>query len=246
MNGIADAAALAAVTPTMMVQSTSLAQTAALATFNAQASVLPEISYNASNLSVTVSNTGPVRTVVVNYSANYNLFFPLLLGRSTMTLTGSSTATGGMAPNIDFYLLLDNSPSMAVAATQTDINTMVSLTANFPSAYQNCAFGCHEQNPTTQYPSRRSQEDLYTLAHANGVTLRIDLLRQAAQNLMTTAQSTATADNANYRMAIYTFDINFTAIQALTSNLSTAESSAANIGPLEVYNQSNLTATNYQ
>lgn len=244
MNAIADAAALAAVTPTMMSQSTTAAQTAAQNTFNAQAAAVSNINWNNGNLTVTISTSGAKRTVTVSYATTYNTYFASLLGKRTLNLSGSSTATGGNAPNIDFYLLLDDSPSMAVAATQSGISKMVSLTQNFPSSYQSCAFGCHEQNPQTQYPSRRNQEDLYTLARNNSVTLRIDLVSQAAQNLMSTAQTTESTNNASYRMAIYSFDLNYNTIQKLTSSLTTAASSAANVGILEVYSQGCLTQSN--
>jgi hypothetical protein len=102
-----------------------------------------------------------------------------------------------------------------------------------------CAFGCHE--------SDTSPNDYYGLARSLGVTLRMDLLRQATQNLMTTAQSAATANNATYRAAIYTFNIGFNTITPLTSSLSVAQSQASNIDVYEVpyQNWSNDTITNY-
>jgi Flp pilus assembly protein TadG len=240
LNAIADAAALSAVTPNMMAQSTSTATAQAQNTFNGQANALTQITYNSANLTVTVSNTGLVRTATVAYTAKYNTFFPTLLGQSTMTLSGSSTATGGMAPNINFYLLLDSSPSMAIAATQSGINTMVANT----SSQGGCAFGCHESHPSSDNLGNPGGEDNYALARALGVTLRIDLLNQAAQNLMSTAQSTESSNNAHYEMAIYSFDTGFNTLQTLTSNLSTAKSSAANLSMLEVYSNNNLTQSN--
>jgi hypothetical protein len=76
------------------------------------------------------------------------------------------------------------------------------------------------------------------------VTLRIDLLNLAAQNLMGTAQSTEQSNNAAYRMAIYTFDTQANTLQTLTSNLSAAKSAAANISMLKVYSNNNLTQSN--
>jgi Flp pilus assembly protein TadG len=241
LNGFADAAALAAVTPTMMAQSDTAAQTAAQNTFNAQAQQLTSISYSTSNLNVSVStdSTGK-RTATVTYTAGSPTFFSSLLGQSQINLGGSSTATGGLAPNIDFYLLLDNSPSMAIAATTSGINSLVSLTSGYPSAYRSCGFGCHEQNPTTG-----TGKDLYTLAHNNNITLRMDLVTQAAQNLMTTAQSTMNSTNANYRMAIYTFNASFNTIHSLTSSMTTAKNAAGTVSLQQVYGQGYLTSSNY-
>jgi Flp pilus assembly protein TadG len=260
LNAYADAAALAAVTPNMMAQSTSKAVTAAQNTFNAQAAQLSDITYSPSNLTVSITTSGSKRSVTVSYSATYNTFFPTLLGRGTMPISGSSQATGGLPPNINFYLLLDDSPSMAIAATPSGITTMVSNTQYECDSPPNggsscgCAFGCHESHPSGENhcnatscslsgTGNPSGEDNYALARALGVTLRIDLLATATQNLMTTAQNTEAGTNATYQMAIYTFDTAFNKIQALTSNLSTAASSASSIGVLEVYQNNMLTSS---
>jgi Flp pilus assembly protein TadG len=248
LNGYADAAALAAVTPTMMAQSNSTATTTATSTFNAQAGALSGITYTPSNLTVNVTtNTGGTRTAVVTYTASYPTFFASLLGMTTMNLGGSSTATAGLPPNINFYLLLDDSPSMAIAATSTGIQTLISKTqsqVDSETGSKGCAFACHESNPSADSLGNPGGEDNYTLAKNLGLTLRIDLVRTAAQNLMTTASTTETNINASYQMAIYTFDVNFNTIQALTSNLTTASTSAGNIQLLEVYDNNCLTKTN--
>jgi len=239
LNAIADAAALAAVTPAMMSQSTTQAQTAAQNTFNAQAAAVSNINWANGQLTVTVTTSGAKRTATVSYATTYNTYFPTLLGKTTIALSGSSSATGGMAPNIDFYLLLDDSPSMAIAATQAGINTMVSKT----SSQGGCAFGCHQSNPAKDNLGNPNGEDNYALARNLGVTLRIDLLNQASQNLMDTAQTTENTKNAKYRMAIYAFDYQVNSLQTLTSNLATAKASAANLSLLQVYSNNFLTST---
>lgn len=238
LNAAADAAALSGVTPTMMVQTQATAQTFATNTFNAQASAIAGVTSPTPN--VTVSTAGSVRTVTVNYTANSQNAFPTLLGRNTIALFGTSQATAGTSPNIDFYLLLDDLPSMAIAATQADINTMVT---NTPSQ-GGCAFGCHETNPAADNLGNPKGEDNYTLARNLGVTLRIDNLKTAAQNLMTTAQSTATKYQAAYRMAIYTFNVGLNTIQTLTASLPTAQTAAGNISQLTVYDNNCLTKAN--
>jgi Flp pilus assembly protein TadG len=276
LEGYADAAALSAVTPTMMTENNSQAQAVAQNSFNAQASTLTQVTYNTSDVTATVTTTaGNVRTATVSYSVPYNTFFASILGMSTITLKGGSTATGGLPPNIDFYLLLDDSPSMAIAATTAGITTMVNNTqgqcdsAPYGGSSCGCAFGCHETNPSgeshyiktgTGSPlctasnnyancsksgtGNPSGEDNYALARALGVTLRIDLLNQAAQNLMGTALATERGNNAAYRAAIYTFDYQINTLQALTSNLTTAQSSAANLSMLGVYSNNWLTSSN--
>jgi Flp pilus assembly protein TadG len=240
LNAAADAAALSAVTPTMMAQSLSIAKTKAQNTFNAQANAITGITYNSNNLTVNITTSGSVHTVTVSYTATSQNTFPNVLGMSTFALSGSAQATAGLAPNIDFYLLLDDSPSMAIAATQTGINTLVNNTAS----QGGCAFACHQTHPSSDNLGNPGGEDNYQLARNLGVTLRIDLLKQAAQNLMTSAQSTESTNNASYRMAIYTFDTTFNTIGSLTSNLTTAKTAAGNISMLTVYANNWLTSNN--
>lgn len=241
LNAAADAAALAAVTPSMMIQSTTAAQTAALNTFNAITSGMTGVNSITPTITVASSGLGLVRTVTVSYTANSTNNFPNVLGTPNWPLTGSAQSTASTAPNIDFYLLLDNSPSMNIAATTAGINTMVSNT----SSQGGCAFACHESYPAADNLGNPHGEDNYTLAKNLGVVTRIENMVTATQALMTTAASTEASNNAAYRMAIYTFNFSGTStVQALTSNLTTAASSASTIDALEVYDNSCLTQTN--
>jgi hypothetical protein len=156
-------------------------------------------------------------------------------------IAGKSTSTSTTSPNINFYLLLDNSPSMNIAATTAGINTMVNAT----SAQGGCAFACHESNPAADNLGNPNGEDNYTLAQNLGVTTRIENMASATQSLMSTATSTEAANNATYDMAIYTFNYSGTStVQSLTSNLTTAANAAAGIDVLEVYDNNNLTSSN--
>lgn len=239
LNAAADAAALAAVTPAMMNQTTAAAQTAAQNIFNAEASGVQGLLYT--NPTITVTQSGLTRTVAVSYSANSVNSFPVVLGATTWTVSGSSTASATTSPSIDFYLLLDNSPSMNIAATTAGINTMVAAT----SAQGGCAFACHESNPAADNLGNPGGVDNYTLASELGVVTRIQNMAAATQQLTTTAQTTEAQSNSTYRMAIYTFAQSGTqTIQALTSNLSSAGTAAANINVLEVCSNNYLTCGN--
>jgi Flp pilus assembly protein TadG len=201
-----------------------------------------------------------VNAIDVTGTATVPTTFMQFAGYGTLTVQ-ANTQVLRRAPNIDFYLMLDSSPSMAIAATQADINTMVSNTQSQcdsppPGGSScGCGFACHESNPSGESHCNANDcnqsgtgnpggEDNYALARSLGVTLRIDLLKTAAQNLTTTATSTATQNHAAYRMAIYTFDVNLNTIQTLTSNLSSVNTSASNIQQLEVYQNNWLTSTN--
>jgi Flp pilus assembly protein TadG len=248
IDGMADVAALGAVTPAMMAGSSASSKALATSLFGGQIATVSGVAYTPADIAVTASDTTSnakvTRTVTVTYTAGSQNVFAALLGMSTFPISGTATSTSSIAPNIDFYLLLDTSPSMEIAATTSGINTLqaATTTQQSNSTPAGCAFGCHESNPTpADTTGNPSGEDNYTLARNLGVTLRIDRVNQATQNLMTLAQSTEASSGATYRTAIYTIDTNYNALQALTSNLASAKTAAANIAPLEVYSNNNLT-----
>jgi Flp pilus assembly protein TadG len=242
LDAAADAAALSAVTPAMLQQSDKAAVTTAQNMFNGQVAGISALDYNTGNLSVDSSTdaTTGIRTVTVNYTASsQNAFaniFALFAGpgsnTSTWPIAGTSTATARPAPNIDFYLLLDNSPSMNIAATTVGINTMVANT----SAQGGCAFACHETNPAGDGLGNPGGIDNYQLAQNLGVVTRMENLRTAVQQLTSFAQATETNTNASYRMGIYTFNYTgATQVSPLTSNLSSAATLAGNIDVMLMY-----------
>lgn len=243
LAAIADAAALAATTPAMMAQPSTTAQTAATSMFAAQAAMISGLTYDSTKLTVTVTDStaanGNARTANVVYAATVNNIFGTLENQTQTAFTVSSTASISSAPNINFYLMLDSSTSMLLPATTAGISTMVSQVG--------CALACHEADftdseNTVQYAGW-GKMDSYTYAENNGITLRIDNVRTAAQSLVTTAQNTmatynATASASNqitYQMAAYTFGDHLTKLVGLTpttsSNASTLQSDISTIAP---------------
>jgi Flp pilus assembly protein TadG len=246
LNAAADAAALSAVTPAALAQTNAQVQTTALNIFEAQASAIPGLTPQPPVPTINVVQNGSVRSVTVSYTANSINAFPNVLGMLTNTteatwaVTGSSTASSSGLPDIDFYLLLDNSPSMDIAATTSGINTMVTST----SAQGGCAFACHESNPSADGLGNPGGVDNYTLAQNLGVVTRIQNMASATQALMDTASTTEGANSA-YRMAIYTFNANgLSTIHPLSADLSSAKSDAGNIDVLEVCQNNYLTCGN--
>lgn len=254
LDGIADAAALGAVTPTEMGQQFSQASLQAKTMFLGQAAqvsgviaVVPDTSCCGD----TVAGATVTRNITVKYTAQSQNVFAALLGMPTMTIQGHSSAQSAANPNIDFYMLLDTSPSMEIAATTGDIATMVSNT----QTQGGCAFGCHESNPAADNLGNPGGEDNYALARNLGVTLRIDLVNQATQNLMGTARTTASDTGAMYRASINTIDyapnslypINYSVTEnqsTAATELTAAQGAAAGIASVEVYDNNCLTQSN--
>jgi Flp pilus assembly protein TadG len=192
------------------------------------ANMTGQTGYTLNNVTTAVTKTGNSVNSTVTFSANVPTTFLALLGRNAITVTGTSTAASTMPQYIDFYLLLDNSPSMGVGATPADINALVAATAN-KAQDDHCAFACHDLSGTSDY---------YTLAKSLGITTRIDVLRSATQQLMDTAANTETYSN-QFRMAIYDFggtiaSTGLRSLFSLSSSLSSAKTAAGNIDLMTV------------
>jgi len=239
LDAVADTAALSAVDHQAITGTAAAAETTAQNTFNAEAVNLPHVTVSSLTATVTDSTTG--RTAVVSYKASKTNTFLGLFGYPTTTITGSSTAQAGLTTNINFYLLLDNSPSMNIAATSAGITTMVNAT---PSQ-GGCAFACHESDPAADNLGNPGGVDNYTLAKNLGVVTRMENLATATQALMSSAAAME-GSSQQYQVAIYTFNnsSSLSTIQALTSNLAQAQNAAANINVEEVYSNNWLTKTN--
>ena len=228
----ADAAALSALTPNALTLGAADAQSDAVRVFNSHTARF------ASNVSTVVDvrdvpATG--RSVLVTFQADVPTSVLRIAGWSTVSVGGMSKAASPRPTYIDFYVLLDNTPSMGVGATAADINTMVANTSD------KCAFACHDLSA--------GSNDYYSLAKRIGVTMRIDVVRSATQQLMDTATSSAVTPG-QYRAAIYLFGQSCgsagpATISSLTSNLSAAKTSASNIDlmtvPYQNYNNDQCT-----
>ena len=182
--------------------------------------------YTLNSATPTMNKVGSVITSQIQFSADIPTMFMGVIGKSKMTVTGTSTATANMPLYVDFYLLLDNSPSMGVGATPADVATMVANTSD------KCAFACHDLNDNNNY---------YKLAKNLGVTTRIDVLRTATQSLMDTAAATQTYSN-QFRMALYDFGASaatttLRTLFSLSSNLTNAKTAAGSIDLMTVQGQ---------
>ncbi|MBV9840697.1 MAG: hypothetical protein JOY99_04025 [Sphingomonadaceae bacterium] len=223
----ADAAALAAVSRSVMSWNSATAALAAQQMFITQTSGLYGlvINYNdPTQFKVTVNDTNGssnVRTATVTFRGQSKNSFAGVLGIKTLTIKGTSASSASTAPNIDFYLMLDTSGSMALPTTSAGLSQLTSLTGG-------CAFACHSTNDAKATAKDGTQQDYYGVAKSYGITLRVDEETTATQNLMTTATSTEGQNHASYRMSVSTFAAanTFRTIAPLTTNLSQAATQA--------------------
>jgi len=221
LNGIADAAALAAVTPTMMLQtdndktypcSSSASDgppyAAAYNVFISQAANVPNIGTVTPTICIVNVTTGTsiVRTATVHWTSTSSNVFSGVLGFMNMGIQGIASAKSTLSPRTNFYLMIDTSPSMEIPTTAADIAKLVTLTAG----QGGCSYACHETNPTAgDVQGNPGGVDNYTLSRQNCLTLRIDEVNDAVNSLFQTAPATATINNTVYGIQVNTFDAGF-------------------------------------
>lgn len=162
-------------------------------------------------VAISVTKTGNTLNANVAFSASVPTTFLHILGQNTISIAGKATAQNQTQTYMDFYILIDNTPSMGVGATPKDVAL---LESNTPDS---CAFACHETGAN-------AGNDYYTLAKSlKGFQMRIDVVREATKSLTTTATTQRSSAN-QYRMAVYTFGAaaetaGLTTISPLTSDL---------------------------
>lgn len=230
LQGAADAAALAAVTPNMMAASSTTAQSTAQQMWNAQSGQVGGVS--ALTGVVTVVDTKPTtggttRNVTVTFSGKSATFFSSLIGFNTLPVSGASTSTQSTTPYINIYVLVDNSQSMGIGSTQTDMNNLYSVTQSKNGT--GCVFGCHV--PDTSLNETYADE---TLAHNAGITLRIDSAKSAITTMINQASTQKMSSYVNF--ALYTMGGGDSSsgtllnkISSLSNNYSSLLTSVANI-----------------
>ncbi len=170
---------------------------------------------------VTASTIG----VAATYRATVRTTFGGIMNVSTMMIAGSSAASRNIMQYINFYLLLDNSPSMGLAATDADVANMKRVTPN------GCAFACHQHTYDSQgNVTGDDPNDYYHVAQRNNIKLRIQVLRDAVSSLVDQANATMTLSQ-QYQMEMWTFNDSTTQtrLQAMTPLLSQIKNAAPNI-----------------
>lgn len=226
-------------------------QTAGVNLFNANIAQLP-VTNVTFNLSVVSDGSGGV-IATGNYTYKNPTFFGGLLGFNNIPLSGAAKTSARPLVYVSYYILVDTSQSMGIAATQTDMNLLynrVVTNKNATTSDAGCVFGCHVPGtiffgPATGSVQKYTNEDLaHNLSQmwapmvGTKVNLRIDAAVSAIQSIITTAQSVA-GSTKNIQFALYEIQLDpnngnsntnkITPIATLSSNYASLSNAAATI-----------------
>ncbi len=174
--------------------------------FDSQVGNMPNLTI--SPLAISVSKSGTSSTIlqaVASYSGTIQSWVknPISGEMVTIPISGYARAEIALPSYIDFYLLLDNSPSMGLAASPAEITKM--RTATTAAGVETCEFACHS-----------GSGDTYSIARTNNIQLRVDLLAQATSALTASALKTQNKSGLpnQFRMGIYSFSDAVTVLSA--------------------------------
>ncbi|HEV2152980.1 TadE/TadG family type IV pilus assembly protein [Bradyrhizobium sp.] len=229
-----DTAVLVATAKTEIAKSASTAQTDAKNAFTGQMSAL---GLTTTSININVTDSVTTRTATGSATTTVTTYFMGLVGYKTLGVSASSTAAASLPSYIDFYVLLDNSPSQGLGATTADMTKLQNATSD------SCAFACHDTY-TSSTKKTLQTNSYYSIAKKLGIKMRIDLVRDATQSLTDTATASQLVSN-QYRMAVYTMgsdcaSMGLTTISALTSSLSSVKTAVAAVDLMTIpYNNYN-------
>jgi Flp pilus assembly protein TadG len=262
LMGAADAAALGAISESSpaLAQAQQMTQDGEITVGNQDglALFLSQRNFELKQLPLTVSvkvtKTGGSIASSVTFSAQVPTTFMQIMGNSSVPVSGTATAVYKSESYSDFYMLLDNSPSMGIGATQQDINMLKVATAHSQDAPgQNCAFACHMGTIDSNGVLHEESSSDYLIARANNITLRIDVVTKAVNTLLNTVKTSSSA--GQFRVAEYTLGAQASEtaystqkIIGLTEDIGAASAAAAKIQlmltPHHSFNDDALTSFN--
>jgi Flp pilus assembly protein TadG len=191
LDQAADAAALAAVSPTSRAyvsntgsQGTDWDEEAESFFTGVKSRLAPAL---AVEVEADVVRDGVTLTSTVSYSTVLPTTFAQVLGIPSLTVRGQARAQVKAGEYANLHVLVDNSPSMGVGATQADVDLMQ---AQMPDK---CAFACHDMS---------GSQNNYPYAAQIGARLRIDVVSDALQR-MVSAVPAADLQSGRYKLSLY-------------------------------------------
>lgn len=138
----------------------------------------------------------------LSYRAQMQTFFMRILGMPHLSVTSVAQSTANMPYFTDVHILLDNSPSMLIAANAAEGQKLSRLVMDYEKkagrTASGCFFACHDLDPTA------NARNYYGLARAAGIKLRYDVLKDALNQMLDMAQN-GSVYTSQFQYSVYDF-----------------------------------------
>ncbi len=244
LNEAADTAVLSAISPSIAQGAGSYTAAygngfgpmynVALHTFTTNTSALPISVTPAVTITTNISSANVTTyTAKLTYSGSVPTFFAGLVGLSAIPISGHAQATTTPLTYIRYYILIDISQSMGIAATAAEMTALYNRIEQYgqgTGGEAGCVFGCHVAEATQTYPSEN-----YAHYLSPYINLRIDSANSAVDSIIQTAIADENSKSPNISIGLYTMSALsspiVTQVFAPTTNLSQYKAVAVDLGP---------------
>jgi Flp pilus assembly protein TadG len=223
LMSIADSAALAAVSETVVKPSVPKAQqkdvslAAAKAEFEGLVSA-SRVSVQITSTSFEVQDDGDAISIKLCFTGTYKTTMMAVLGVASLDYSGCSTARSAPPVYVSVYALVDASGSMGIGATPTDQALM--------ERRLGCAFACHTLNNVWDQACDLSSGNIPVgwgsstpkCAKAIGAKTRFDIVKEALVKVTDQAQSIQRVPQ-QYTIAVHRFSNYLTQVHASSNSM---------------------------
>jgi len=240
LNEAADTAVLSALSPAIAQGAGSYA--IAYANNNMESVAKNTFATNIAALSMSVTPTINITkktsgnistyTATLSYSTSVPTFFAGLVGMSSIPISGHAQATTTPLTYIRYYILVDISQSMGIAATTSDMAALYARIQQYgegTATEPGCVFGCHVAESFQNYSNEYYAHDVSPY-----ITLRIDSANTALDSIIQTAVADENSTTPNISIGLYTMSAypsaTVTQVFAPTTSLSQYENVAVDLG----------------
>ncbi|WP_068083700.1 pilus assembly protein TadG-related protein [Novosphingobium rosa] len=208
LDAAADAAALATVDPTLLNIDNTNGQVsaAAEAMFDQQVKGLAGLTVISRHADVNDKAGGSLATLrktTFTYTATSANLFSGVLRMTNLTIGGSAVASASTPPSMNFYIAMDNSPSMLLPTTQTGIDNLkagawwTGEPYYFSGGSHGCDFACHATNMhewnAGVYVLDASQNSIYLNNQSNSGT--VPFYRLSCAGVLTDSNNASVGTN---------------------------------------------------
>jgi Flp pilus assembly protein TadG len=186
-------------------------------------------------------SSGSTLKLTASYTATIKTTMAAMMNVTTMNIDGMTSGVKKLPQYMEFFLLLDSSPSMGLAATSADINNLKNFTGG-------CAFACHEHTyDNSGNVTGDKQDDNYHIAQKYNIKLRIQVLRDAVDALVDRANETAALPQ-QFAMEMWTFNDSATQTQlkSMTSALNSIKAKTKDIDIAYAYRNQSDNQTDFE
>ena len=228
LENAADAAALAAINRAAAVLQMASKDAAAARTagieaarnqFKGNAGKIPDTGVAEPVVNVTV--TGLAISAQVTWKAVTKSNFSALVGGGNLELSGDSQSSVTMPGYVKIFILVDNSASMGIAASE---DAQVKLYDQL-----HCALACHLDPGAyakSVYYNVPGNITSYAYARQQGIDTRIDVVRTGLSQVLDKAKTVRTKSD-QFSIGVYTFSADPVELIAPTTNLDAVKDSVA-------------------